>query len=297
MNIAVSRDQTLLRAYGLAAFAVILWGATPAATKVAVSGMDASLAALLRTVFAAGVTLPVVLLFRMPLPQGKRDWGLLLLSAAAGFGGFTILFSLGVARTSASHAALINAAIPLFVGFFGAVAEGQRPGRYWIAGVAVAIIGEIVLISERGGGGAVTLFGDLLCVGSSALAGLGYVAGSRLAIRLGTFSVTFWGIAIAGVIQAPLAWWLWSNGSGSIGIAEDAWTAVLYLAFASSILGYLAWYKALADGGVVRMAPMQFAMPVISLALATAWLGDAVTPSLIFACVMVLSGIALSRRR
>lgn len=190
MTIAVTRDRTLLSAYGLAAFAVVLWGATPAATKVAVSGATA------------------------------------------------------------------------------------------------------------------TVVGDLLCVGSSALAGLGYVAGSRLAIRLGAFSVTFWGIAIAGVIQAPLAWWLSGSvstglptGLGWAGIAGDAWIAVLYLALASSILGYLAWYKALADGGAVRMAPMQFAMPVISLALAVAWLGDAVTPPLIFACAMVLAGIALSRRR
>jgi len=42
--------------------------------------------------------------------------------------------------------------------------EFQRLGVYWIVGVAVAILGEIVLICERGGGGAVALIGNLFCV-------------------------------------------------------------------------------------------------------------------------------------
>ena len=47
---------------------------------------------------------------------------------------------------------------------FSMLTEFQRLGVYWIVGVAVAILGEIVLICERGGGGAVALIGNLFCV-------------------------------------------------------------------------------------------------------------------------------------
>ncbi len=296
MTAAIRAISPLGAAYAAAAAAVLLWGATPVATKIAVAGMDPVMAAFLRTVLAAAIAVPAVALFRLPLPTTAAAWMLLAVSAAAGFGGFTVLFSLGVERTSAAHAALINASIPLFTGLFGAIAERRVPGRLWFVGITVAFAGEAVLIFGRGAAAeGATVAGDLLCVASSAMAGLGYVAGSHLARDIGTASVTFWGIALAGLAQAPLVY-LWGAGLDWAAVPVEAWNAVLYLALASSILGYVAWYWALARGGAVRMAPMQFAMPVVSLALAVVLLDESLSVTVLVASALVLSGIAVSRR-
>lgn len=286
----------LLAVYGVAAIAVLIWGATPAATKVAVTGLDPVIAGILRTVLAAAVVVPAAFVMRLPLPGNTGEWSLLAVSALGGFAGFTLLFSVGVKMTSASHAALINASIPIFTGLFGAIAEKRVPGRLWLVGVAVSFTGVGILVGARGAGGAgATVLGDLLCIGSTISAALGYVTGARLAGRIGTFSVTFWGVGLAGVLQVPLLWML-APGFDWQGVTANAWMGVAYLAVGSTVIGYIAWYWALARGGAVRLGPTQFAMPVISLTLAAVMFAETLTPVILVAAVAIVGGIAITRR-
>ena len=276
---------------------MVIWGATPAATKYAVSEIDAVTAGVLRTVIAAAFTLPAAFIGRMRLPRDRGQWGLLALSAAGGFLGFTLLFSLGVQMTSTAHAALINASIPVFAGTFGALAERRAPGFRWSLGVLVSLTGIAALIGFRnGGGGEATIAGDLVCVASSICAGIGYVAGGRLSVRMGSLSTTFWSIGLAGLAQAVLVWVLWGATDWSQ-VTLAGWGGILYLALGSSILGYLFWYWALAVGGVVRMAPVQFVMPVVSLTLAVVLFGETLTLPILLSAAAIVGGIAVARRR
>ncbi len=284
-------------AFGMAALAVLIWSGTPAATKFAVLDMDPVVAALMRTVLAAAIVLPLAWARRLPLAIGRDQWLLLILSSVAGFFGFSILFSLGTQQTSASHAALINAGIPLFAGLFGAIAERRLPGGAWFAGMALAFGVVAWLIGARPADGPdeVTVLGDLLCLASSASAGFGYVTGARLAKHIGSQGATFWGIGIAGVVQAPVLAWLMVAGDWQ-GASAAAWGAVVYPAVGSSILAYIAWYWALAHGGIVRIAPTQFAMAVTSTTVAVIAFNEPVTTTLVLSACAIVAGIVLARR-
>ena len=59
----------LVAAYG----AVVLWGATPLATKVAVAGLDPLAVGLLRTLLAGIVALPLIFLGRVKPPRSGRS--------------------------------------------------------------------------------------------------------------------------------------------------------------------------------------------------------------------------------
>ena len=289
-------DNKLPAAYGAAAVAILIWGATPAATQLAVDGIDPVTAGVLRTVLAAVIAVPLALYFAMPMPKGRRQWLLLIVSAGGVFIAFPLLFSLGIKQTSVSHASLINAGIPLFTGLFGAIAEKRIPSRTWGLGVAVAFLGVGMLIGFRdSGGGNVTLQGDLLCLASSAASGLGYVAGARLSMAIGSRASAFWGLGFSGIVLSPLLYAYWGatdwNAVSSINIS-----AIIYMASASSIIAFIAWYRALAVGGIVRMAPVQFAMPVISLTLAAVLFGEQLTVPLLLSGVIIVSGIAIARK-
>lgn len=280
----------------LALVAVFIWGGTPAATKLAVTDMDAVAAGLLRTLLAAAVVLPVVVVGRFSRPASARQWAALAVSALCGFIAFPLLFSLGTASTSAVHAALINAGIPVFTGIFGAIAERRLPGRLWWGGIGVALAGEALLILQRAnGGGDVTLAGDLLCLASSAVAALGYVVGSRLTAVIGSVSVTFWGLGLAGLVLLPMV--LAIPGTVPVAtISAAGWAAVGYLAFGASVAAYVVWYKALAWGGPVRVGVAQFAMPVFSLSLAVVLLGEVPSLPALLAAVIIIGGIVLAKR-
>jgi len=298
MTITITQHRTpvLASAYLAAAVAVVIWGATPAATKFAVLHFDPFIAAILRTVMAALLLSPILLFGRFPLPRTVGDWTLLGLASCGGFIGFTLFFSYGIQQTSASHAALINAGIPVFTGIFGAIAERRLPGRLWFAGVGLAIIGEVMLIGFRGGNsGDVTLKGDLLCVISSACSGLCYVAGARLSARLGAISVTFWAIFFAGLLLSPLLIWAAIDFDWSA-VGHEGWSAMAYLVVFSTVIGFVFWYWALAKGGPVRMGTVQFAMPIVSLALAVRLFGDRLSTPLLISTAIIIAGIAVARR-
>ena len=213
-----------------ASFAVVVWGLTPVATKLAVDEIDALTAGILRTVIAMAPGLPLALALRLPLPTDGRDWHLLVISAVSGFVAFPLLFAIGVDLTTTAHAALIMAALPIFTGLFGALVERRLPRRRWWRGAALALAGEVVLVGARFGfeePGA-SLEGDLLTLASCIAAAAGYVAGSRLSSRIGTWSTTFWGLSLGGVVLLPLLAMRF-GATDWTAVTAVGWTATLYL--------------------------------------------------------------------
>ncbi len=283
-------------AYGAAALTVLIWGATPAATQLAVDGIDPITVGILRTVLGGLIAVPLAIYLGMPLPKGGRQWALLIASAMGVFIGFPLLFSVGIKQTSVSHASLINAGIPIFTGLFGAIAERRIPSRTWGLGVVIAFGGVGLLIGVRDpSGGNATLAGDLFCLASSAASGFGYVTGTRLALSIGSRASAFWGLGIGGVIVSPLLYMNW-GATDWAAVSPVNMGAVLYMAIAGSIIAFILWYWALAKGGIVRMAPVQFAMPVISLSLAAVVFGEQLTAAIVVSAVIIVSGIAIARK-
>ncbi len=280
-----------------ASFAVVVWGLTPAATKVAVNEIDALTVGILRTVLAMVPGLPLVLALRLPLPKAAGDWRLLGISAAGGFVAFPLLFATGVELTTTAHAALIMAALPIFTGLFGAAVGGRWPGRRWWLGAALALAGEAALVGARfrfAGPGS-SLEGDLLIFASCIAAAAGYVAGSRLSLRIGTWGTTFWGLSLGGVVLLPVLALRFDATSWPT-VTAVGWGATAYLALFVTILAYVAWYWALARGGTARAGSVQFAQPVVALIAAVMVMGEVFTPSLALATVAILAGIAIAQR-
>ena len=84
----------------------------------------------------------------------------------------------------------------------------------------------------------------------------------------------------------------------SAGIAGPApWAALLYLSVLSSIVGYAAWYWALAQGNIGQTGMIQFTQPLISLLLAVLILGERLTWPLLLAAGVIVAGVALAQRR
>ena len=75
-----------------------------------------------------------------------------------------------------------------------------------------------------------------------------------------------------------------------------AWGAVVFLAVVTSIFGYVGWYWALARGGIERIAPLQFLLPVSGLALAALVLDERLTVPLAIGAVLVIGGVTIARR-
>jgi len=277
---------------------MLIWGATPVATRLAVAELDPVHVGLLRTVFAGLLALPMALALRLRLPKHRRGFLLLAVSGVSGFIVFPLLYSVGQRDTSAMHGGMILAALPIFTGSYAALAERRRPTARWIAGCAVALLGECVLIALRAGGGAEpTWGGDLLVLVSALLVAAGYVAGAQLAQSgYSSLATTLWGVALAATVSTIImAATVARSGWPSAG--WQSWTAVIYLAGVATILGYIGWYWALAKGGIARIGTIQFFQPVSGLVLAALLLGERMTLPLLAASIVILAGVWIAQPR
>ena len=243
------------------------------------------------------IALPLALALRLALPATRGGWALLVTSALGGFVLFPVLFSLGLRDTSASHAALILASLAVFTGLIAALFERTAPRARWWLGAAIALIGEALLIGFRFGFETVedVLFGDLLIVASCVAASAGYVTGGRLSRSLGTWPTTLWGIAIGGVALPPALPFAAAGVEWSA-VGASGIVAIGNLTFISSLLAYVTWYWALGAGGIGRVGTWQFAMPIVSLALAVVILAEPLTWPLAGSAVAILAGIWIAGR-
>ena len=280
-----------------AALAVIVWGATPAVTKLAVGQFDALSVALMRTVFAAPVALAIVALYRVPIPAtGKGRW-FLVASSVSGLIGFVLLFTIGMRYTSGNHGALILAALPLFTGVVAALMEWRPlPLRWWL-GSALALIGEAVLVMRDGSLDAGGLLGDLMVLVAAFFSSAGYVFAAQLAkTGYGSRNVVLWSVLIAAGVMAPL---LVVTADVAQFRAADlvGWGSIAYLAFGSTMLAYVAWIWALGRGGIARVGLAQYLQPPLGVLAAVILLGEPVTPPIIVAGAAIIAGVVIATRR
>jgi drug/metabolite transporter (DMT)-like permease len=301
MNNATSDNSPVYsQAFAAACLALLIWSGTTIANKVAVNYMDALSAGVLRSMMAGIIALIIAVSLRLPFPKSPRDAATLLLSGVTSFAVWPALFSLGIGYTTAGHAALITALIPVLTILFAAFLENRKPRIGWWAGAAVALVGAITLIKVRTGSLNIiddgsSAKGDLIILSGCVTCSLGYVFGGKLSRQIGTMAVTFWGLTIALVILIPLFAAIEGRTAWSH-VPSEGWLALAWMALLSSIAGYVLWFYALGRGGIGRIGSLQLAMPVMTLSAASVLLHETMTPTLLSSAAAIITGTVLAHR-
>jgi drug/metabolite transporter (DMT)-like permease len=283
--------------YVAAVTGVIIFGGSAIATKVAVSAINALDVSIMRTIIGGLVALPLAFVLRIPLPASRQQKFLLLVSGFCGFIAFPLLFTLGVNLTTANHATMILAILPVLTGAIAQFWDRQRPRAVWWLGCTIAFCGELLLLYDPAtSSGRASIEGDLLVWISTLFASLGYVAGARLQ-RSGYSArgTTFWGVGIFALLLLPtLA--LVIDLDSLVSAGSYAWSGLLYQAIGVTVIAYILWYWALGTGGIARVGLFQFLQPISGILLA--WLILAENISLIFllASSIIMVGVILAFR-
>ena len=281
----------------VAVLVMVVWGATPILTRIALEDMEPLVVATLRTIVAGLLAVPLLAHARLSLPRAATSRRLLALSAAAGFVVFPVVYTIGQERTSGLHGVMILAALPIFTGLYAAAVARRPPTGGWLVGCAIALAGEVVLIGARGGDASdATLGGDLLVLAAALVVSAGYVAGAMLPPRgVSSAAATYWGVVLGAVVLAPLATALLAR-DGLPEAGWRAWGAVAVLAVVTSVVGYIGWYWALDRGGIARISTLQFLQPLSGFALAVVVLGDSVTPTIAVGAAAIVCGVIIAQR-
>jgi len=283
-------------AFLAAGVTLVLWSGTAIANKFAVMHMDALTAGVLRSMIAGFLALSIALIIRLPFPTLGRDRLILLVSGVTSFAFWPMLLSLGIGRTTAGHAALIMAMIPILTVLIASVLARRFPALLWWAGAAIALLATVVMIAgrEHAASGS-SAGGDLLVLSGCLSCALGYVAGGKLSPKIGTAATTFWSLSLALVVLVPSFALIFGRTEWSL-VPFEGWAGVTWMALLSSFTGYALWFFALGRAGIERIATMQLGMPVVTLLGAAVLLDETLSFFLGLVCVGIVGGTWLAQK-
>jgi drug/metabolite transporter (DMT)-like permease len=277
----------------------LLWGAlgvvafslTLPATKIAVRSIDAQIVGLGRALIAAICALVLLLITRQSLPA-RRVWWRLAVVALGVVLGFPLLSALALQSVPSSHAAMVVGLLPAANSLTAVLRAGERPSAgFWIASV-VGFAAIALFCAQHGLG---TLQGaDLLLLAAVLAAAVGYTEGALLARELGAWQVICWALLLSAPVMAPLvALRLWTVGFNADALSLAGFA---YVSLISMFLGFFAWYRGLALGGIARVGQLQLMQPVLTLLWSHWLLAESITPMHVITATVVLLSVGSALR-
>jgi drug/metabolite transporter (DMT)-like permease len=280
-----------LRGYLLGFIGVLIFTVTLPATRHAVGWMDPLFVGLGRTVLAALFAALLLLVLRPPLPRG-RQWLDLLGVSLGVVVGFPYLSAVALQTVPSSHGGVVLGVLPLATAVMGAVFAGERPSaRFWFfAFLGSLLVAVFALLDGAGGLG----WGDVLLFTAVIVAAVGYALGGRIARTLGGWQTICWAVLLAQPLAIPLV--LAETGWSLPQAPLEAWLSFLYVALFSQLIGFFAWYRGLAIGGIAKVGQIQLTQTFFTLFFAWFLLGEAITWEVLLFAVLVVACVALGRR-
>jgi drug/metabolite transporter (DMT)-like permease len=261
------------------------------ATRLAVADLSPAVVGLGRALVAAALAAALLAVRREPVPD-RGDMPRLLLTGVGVVIGFPLFSSLALRELSSAHATVIVGLLPAATAAFAVARGGERPGRgFWAA--AVAGLAAVLAFAATQGAGGVAL-ADLYVLAAVALAAFGYAEGGVLSRRYGGWQVICWALVLTAPAIVPVVAMAIVRDGVSAG--ADAWLGFAYVSLFSMFLGFFAWYRGLALGGIARIGQIQLVQPVLTLVWAALLLGERVTAATVAAATAVLASVALTQR-
>ncbi|MDF1719581.1 MAG: DMT family transporter [Minwuia sp.] len=279
------------RAWIFGFIGVAIFSGSLPATRVAVAEFDPLFLTFVRASIAgaAGGLFLILLAQRRP---ALGDLVPLLIVSIGVVIGFPLLTALALQHITAAHSTVFIGLLPLATAIFGVLRAGDRPRpAFWVFSVAgSALVAGFALTQDL----SASLTGDLLMLGAIVICGLGYAEGAKLSRTLGGWQVISWALVLSLPLMMPLA--IWSMPATLGGISPPAWIALAYVSLFSMLIGFVFWYRGLAEGGIAAVGQLQLLQPFMALMLAASLLGEDISLAMAIVCVAVVFCVAGARR-
>lgn len=285
---------------------VVIWGANFSVIKYALREFPQISFNALRLTLAAAVFLCAIGVrtvwrkrsagqpFFPDAPLTRPDWQRIVLLGIIGHFVYQLAFVAGVARTSASNAALIFGATPVAVALLSSFAGHERvPAARW-AGFALSVLGIYVLVGRAATWSSATFVGDVLVFWGMLSWSTYSVVAQPLLRRHSPLVVTGYSLAIGAacyfLIAIPtLLRTEWAAISLTSWILM-ALSSLLALAFA-----YMIWYTAVQRIGSSRTAIYSNLTPIVAMLVAAFWLGEPIGAPQIIGAITIIGGVFITR--
>lgn len=279
-----------------ALFAVVVWGGSFIATKIALAEVHPVTVVWLR--FAMGVVVlgVVVFLRRQLIRPSASD---LAYFAVLGFLGIAFhqwLQSNGLVTAQAGTTAWIVSSTPIFMALLGWLVLRERLGWLGTAGITVAALGVLIVVSKGNlasvAAGRFGTPGDFLVLLSAVNWAVFSVLSRKGLRKHSSAGMMFWVMTMGWLLSTVL--FLAGPGPADVlGLSARGWTAVAFLGVACSGLAYVFWYDALRALPASQVGAFLYLEPLVTVVVAAAMLGEPILLATLAGGFAILLGVWL----
>ena len=230
--------------------------------------------------------------WRIPM----KDWLRFLIAGVVGMAGYNWFVNSGFALVPAGIGTIVTTIEPLMIAVLAAAFLGEKLNRYVFIGVAMAIIGSIVLFwtdLTSASPSAVPLWGVIYLLICCAGWAIYTIVTKPLLGRYDSFTVT----AATMLIAAPIMIGMASEPIDVLAAKLDfrQWAEVVYLVIAAGIGGTLMWNYGSKHLSTTAAGTSLYLIPVVAVACGALVLGEAVTFNVIAGGCLMLAGVAAAQ--
>lgn len=290
MTANISKDQKI-SGWVNGFIGVVLFSAGMPATKLAVMEMSPFFVTIARAGIAGILALSVLLIYKEKRPAKDQIFSLILVSIGCVVG-FPLLSAMALQYLTSAHSIVFLGMLPLATAIFGVLRGGERPHPvFWF----FSVIGSLLVIGYAVSQGiSASPVGDILMLAAVILCGLGYAEGAKLSKALGGWQVISWALVIALPLMLPLFFIYFPDHVENVSVS--GWFGLAYISLFSMFIGFIFWYKGLAQGGIATVGQLQLLQPFFGLALAAYLLHEQVSMGMVGVTVGVILCVAGTKK-
>lgn len=270
---------------------VLIFSGSLPATRVAVLDFSPVFLTGARATIAGLLALCLLLIFKEKRPARKQIFPLVIVAIGVVVG-FPLLTALALQYVTSAHSIVFVGMLPLTTAIFGVMRGGERPRpAFWLFSIAGSLLVIGFAVAQ---GLSASPIGDILMLSAIILCGLGYADGARLSKTLGGWQVISWALILSLPFMATIM--CCSLPSSFTGISASAWIGLAYVSIFSMLIGFIFWYRGLAQGGIAAVGQLQLLQPFFGLALAATLLHEQVSIGMLGVTVGVILCVAGSKK-
>ncbi|MGN6827754.1 DMT family transporter [Paucibacter sp. M5-1] len=279
----------------LCSLAMLLVGSTVAVSKIIGADIEPFLATALRHAMALPVFVWLAWRSGCVMPRlSRHDALLLLVQAAAGSVGYTVLLIQGVMWSSAADAGVVAGTLPAMAALLAVLMLGERPGLRLLGAIALATLGvmALALAPDSAAAKPTRLLGIAAVLAAIACEAVFILGNKRLRQPLPPLLLSTL-MCAGGLLLSVLPACYLARSTPST-LSPAALMGIAYYAWLPTVGGFVLWYAGSARTSGVRASLATAWLPVSALLLSALFLGEAVQPWQWAGLACVLAAVVLA---
>jgi len=285
--------KSLTLKYLLIISAVIFWGTSFIATKVALKELSPETIISLRLIIASVFLFITAILLKKDFSINLKSHGFIFILALIAV--FHLMIQVtGLKYTTASNTGWIIGTAPIFMAILAAIFFREKIGLLKISGIIIAMFGLLLLIG-KGNITNVDLIknkGDLLVLASAFTWGVYSMVNKKISLSYSPLMTILYLFIMMAVIIIPF------NLNAAIvnsvdHLSVNGWISILFLGLFCSGIAYVIWAYSLRELESAKVGAFLYFEPLVTVLAAWVLLSESITVLMILSGVIIIFGVIL----